>query len=128
FDLHGRYKVKIVNTIGSGFRTPQIPSLVLIPSLIKDAIIIAVVSFAICISLAKTYAKKFKYIVNSNQELAAYGLCNIIGSFFGSFSSAASLSRTSVYVNTGGQTQLASLVSCAALLVIILKIGPLFES
>lgn len=47
------------------------------PSLIKDAIIIAVVSFAISISLAKTYAKKFKYIVNSNQELAAFGLCNV---------------------------------------------------
>ena len=53
------------------------PSLVLVPSLIKDAIIIAVVSFAICISLAKTYAKKFKYSVDSNQELAAYGLCNV---------------------------------------------------
>lgn len=59
------------------FRNPQAPSLVLIPSLIKDAIIIAVVSFAICMSLAKIYAKKFKYTVNSNQELAAYGLCNV---------------------------------------------------
>ncbi len=47
------------------------------PSFIKDAIIIAIVSFAICISLAKTYAKKFKYVVDSNQELAAYGLCNV---------------------------------------------------
>jgi MFS superfamily sulfate permease-like transporter len=59
------------------FRPPQGPSLGLIPILIKDAIIIAIVSFAICISLAKTYAKKFKYVVDSNQELAAYGLCNV---------------------------------------------------
>jgi MFS superfamily sulfate permease-like transporter len=59
------------------FRTPAGPALGLIPSLIKDAIIIAIVSFAICISLAKTYAKKFKYVVDSNQELAAYGLCNV---------------------------------------------------
>ncbi|UJR26995.1 hypothetical protein I4U23_008302 [Adineta vaga] len=127
-DLNGRYKVKIVNTIGRGFRKPQGPSLALMPSLLKDAIIIAVVSFAICISLAKTYAKKYKYTVNSNQELAAYGLCNIIGSFFGSYSSAASLSRTSVYVNTGGRTQAGCLISCAFLLIIILRIGSLFES
>ncbi len=59
------------------FPTPQLPSVTLIPNIFKDAIIIAIVSFAICISLAKTYAKKFKYTVDSNQELAAYGLCNV---------------------------------------------------
>ncbi|CAF2434512.1 unnamed protein product [Rotaria sp. Silwood2] len=128
FDLNGRYKVKIVNTIGRGFRKPQGPALVLVPSLIKDAIMIAIVALAISISLVKTYAKKFKYFVNSNQELVAYGACNIIGSFFGSYTSAASLSRTSVYVNAGGRTQLANLISCASLLIIILNIGSLFES
>ncbi|CAF0906509.1 unnamed protein product [Rotaria sp. Silwood1] len=128
FDLNGRYQVKIVNTIGRGFRKPQGPVLVLMPSLIKDAIMIAIVAFAISISLVKTYAKKFKYFVDSNQELAAYGACNIIGSLFASYTSAASLSRTSVFVNAGGRTQLANLVSCASLLIIILNIGPLFES
>ncbi|CAF0727594.1 unnamed protein product [Rotaria sordida] len=128
FDFNGRYKVKIVNTIGHGFRTPQGPALVLVPSLIKDAIMIAIVAFSISISLAKTYAKKFKYFVNPNQELAAYGACNIIGSFFASYATAASLSRTSVYVNAGGRTQLANLISCATLLIIILNIGSLFES
>jgi MFS superfamily sulfate permease-like transporter len=62
------------------FRTPQGPALVLIPTVIKDAIIIAIVSFAINTSLVKTYAKKFKYVVDSNQELAAYGLCNVSSS------------------------------------------------
>ncbi|CAF2212471.1 unnamed protein product [Rotaria magnacalcarata] len=127
-DLNGNYKVKIVNTIGRGFRKPQGPSVTLMPTLMKDAVIIAIVTFAICMSLAKTYAKKFKYIVNSNQELTAYGACNIIGSFFASFPSAASLSRTSVYVNAGGRTQMASLVACSFLLIIILRIGSLFES
>jgi MFS superfamily sulfate permease-like transporter len=61
----------------SSFRAPHAPSFVLISSVFKDAIIIAVVSFAICISLAKTYGKKFKYTIDSNQELAAYGLCNV---------------------------------------------------
>ncbi|CAF4122709.1 unnamed protein product [Rotaria socialis] len=127
-DLNGNYKVKIVNTIGRGFRKPQGPSVTLMPTLMKDAVIIAIVAFAICMSLAKTYAKKFKYTVNSNQELTAYGACNIIGSFFASFASAASLSRTSVYVNAGGRTQMASLVACSFLLIIILRIGSLFES
>ena len=47
------------------------------PSLIKDSITIAIIAFAICMSLAKTFAKKFKYAVDSNQELAAYGACNV---------------------------------------------------
>jgi MFS superfamily sulfate permease-like transporter len=61
----------------TSFRVPRGPDLTLVPSIFKDAIVIAVVSFAICISLAKTYAKKLKYVVDSNQELAAYGLCNV---------------------------------------------------
>ena len=47
------------------------------PSLVKNALVIAIVSFAINISLAKTFAKKFNYVLDANQELAAYGLCNV---------------------------------------------------
>lgn len=96
FQLNQQHKVKIVNTIGQGsvitsiallffirffilrsFRQPEIPAFTLIPSLLKDAVIIAIVSFAICISLAKTYAKKMNYTVDPNQELSAYGLSNV---------------------------------------------------
>jgi MFS superfamily sulfate permease-like transporter len=69
--------VSISINIHCRFRSPQAPSFVLLPSLVKDAIIIAIVSYAICMSLAKTYAKKFKYMVDANQELAAYSLCNV---------------------------------------------------
>ncbi len=59
------------------FLAPHGASLKLIPDLIKDSIVIAIVSFAICSSLAKTFAKKDNYTIDSNQELTAYGLCNV---------------------------------------------------
>lgn len=49
----------------------------MIPVLIKDAIMIAVVAYAISMSIAKTFAKKLKYTINSNQELTAFGACNV---------------------------------------------------
>ncbi|CAF0790271.1 unnamed protein product [Didymodactylos carnosus] len=126
-ELNPRYRVKIVKKIDSGFPIPRVPNITLLPLVIKDAVIIAIVSFAISVSLATTIAKRFKYVVDGNQELMAYGLCSAVGSFFSCFPSAASLSRTSVYVNAGGKTQLASLISSGFLLIIILKIGPFFQ-
>ncbi|CAF0756722.1 unnamed protein product [Didymodactylos carnosus] len=126
-ELNSKYHVKIVQKVDSGFPSPRAPSIMLLPEVIKDAVVISIVSFAICISLATTYAKRFKYVVDGNQELLAYGLCSVVSSFFSCFPSSASLSRTSVYVKAGGKTQLASLIACFFLLMIILKIGPLFQ-
>ena len=42
---------------------------------------------------------------HTTQELIAYGVGNIVGAFFSSFSSVASLSRTAVQNDAGGKTQ-----------------------
>ena len=105
---------------------PEIPRLDLMKSLIVDSLIIGIVSFAVLLSLAKIYAKKNKYKINPNQELIAIGSANIFSSFFSCYPCAASLSRSSVQEKTGGKTQIASLVSCIIILVVLLFLGPLF--
>ncbi|CAF3927488.1 unnamed protein product [Rotaria sordida] len=127
FHLNSRYNVKTIKTIGKGFRAPEWHQWKLLPLLVKESISIAIVSYAISYSLAKNYAKQLNYIVDANQELSAYGLCNIICSFFGCYPSASSLARTSVCVNLGGRTQLVGIISSIFLLITILKIGPLLE-
>jgi hypothetical protein len=55
------------------------------------------------------------------------GASNILGSFFSCLPFSASLSRSLIQQAVGGKTQLASLVSCILLLLVLLFIGPFFE-
>ncbi|XP_018415927.1 PREDICTED: prestin [Nanorana parkeri] len=60
-------------------------------------------------------------------ELIAMGLCNSIGSFFHTFAVTCSMSRSLVQESTGGNTQIAGLLSSFMVLLVILVIGYLFQ-
>jgi len=92
-----------------------------------DTLPIAVVAYAVSLSMGKIFAQKHRYIVDSNQELLAQGLANVGGSFFSALPISASLSRSLIQESVGGKTQIASIVSCFLLLMVLLFIGPFFE-
>lgn len=73
--------------------------------MIKDAVIIAIVAFASSISVADLYARKHKYKIDSNKEIFALGMSNLVGSFFKSFVSCGALARSAVFESSGGRTQ-----------------------
>ncbi|KAL4229850.1 hypothetical protein ACF0H5_010242 [Mactra antiquata] len=123
-----RFHMKIVGEIPAGLPVPTIPSLPSTSVYTADAIIIAVVAFSQCVGLAALMAKKHGYTFDANQELIAYGAGNIFGSFFSCYPYAASVSRSSVQESAGGKTQLASVVSATLVVIVIVSIGPLFES
>jgi solute carrier family 26 protein len=102
-----------------------VPPLSLFSSLIMDALVMAIVTFAVSLSLAKIFAKKHKYKIDANQELIALGSANVFSSLFACYPSSASLSRSSVQERTGGRTQVVGLVSSLAMLVFLLYLGPL---
>ena len=77
--------------------------------------------------MALIFAQKQNYEVNANQELFAMGIGNVFGSFFSCMPFSASLSRSTIQHTVGGKTQIASLVSCGILAIILLWIGPFFE-
>ncbi|XP_048774241.1 prestin-like isoform X2 [Ostrea edulis] len=128
FNFHTEYNIKIVGKVPAGLPEPQIPNLKSAFEHVSDAIIIAVVAFAQSVSLAALMAKKHNYTMDSNQELIAYGAGNIFGSFFSCYPFAASVSRSSVQDSAGGRTQVTSVFSASLVLVVIILIGPLFES
>ena len=72
---------------------------------ISDAFVISIVAFATSISIADLYARKHKYTINSNKELFALGMCNMVGSFFKCFTAGGTLARTVVQEESGGKTQ-----------------------
>ncbi len=62
------------------------------------------------------------------KELFAYGLINAVVSFFQGFPGCVGLSRCAILDNVGGRTQVNGLFSSLIVLVVILFVGPLFET
>ncbi|KAG7202324.1 hypothetical protein KM043_018656 [Ampulex compressa] len=121
------YSIVTVGDIPVGLPVPSVPPLALIPNILMDSFVITMVSYTISISMALIFAQKNGYDVDSNQELAAQGFGNFVGSFFSCMPFTASLSRSLIQETVGGHTQLASLISCGILLSVMLWIGPFFE-
>lgn len=122
------YGSDVAGNIPTGFMPPQLPNWSLIPNIAVDAFSIAIVGFAITVSLSEMFAKKHGYMVDPNQEMYAIGFCNIIPSFFRCFTTSAALTKTLVKESTGCQTQVSGLVTALVLLLVLLVIAPLFYS
>ncbi|TDG38821.1 hypothetical protein AWZ03_014757 [Drosophila navojoa] len=78
-------------------------------------------------SMGLTFAKKHGYEVRANQELLAMGFGNAVSSCFSCIPLACSLSRSVIQEQTGGVSQIASLVSASLVVVTLLWIGPFFS-
>ncbi|XP_072507995.1 solute carrier family 26 member 6 isoform X2 [Notamacropus eugenii] len=124
--LKDKFGVGIVGDIPAGLEPPRLPDHHLFDKIVGNAFAIAVVGFAIAISLGKIFGMKHGYEVDNNQELIALGLSNFVGSFFQCFPISCSMSRSLVQEGSGGNTQIAGAVSSLLILIVIVKLGELF--
>jgi SulP family sulfate permease len=123
------YGVKIVGDVPDGLPIFVIPSLDInnIQSLIPAAITIALLGFVESIAIAKAMQLKHKnYILFANQELAALGLMNVFSSFFQSYPTAGSFSRTAVNDQNGAKTGLSSIITGLFIIITLLFLTDLF--
>ncbi|XP_037706335.1 solute carrier family 26 member 6 isoform X3 [Choloepus didactylus] len=125
--LKHRFGVEVVGNIPVGLVPPVAPSLQLFTKLVGNAFAIAVVGFAIAISMGKIFALRHGYRVDSNQELVALGLGNLIGGLFQCFPVSCSMSRSLVQESAGGNTQVAGAISSLFILIVIVKLGEFFH-
>ncbi|XP_050313181.1 prestin-like isoform X2 [Anthonomus grandis grandis] len=126
--IHETHHVSTVGYIPTGLPEPIMPVFSLIPHIWLDAVVIMMVSYTITMSMALIFARKLMYEVDSNQELLAMGLSNCLGSVFSCLPLTASLSRSMIQQTVGGVTQLASVVSSSLLLIVLLWVGPAFQT
>ncbi len=114
--------VDIVGNVPNGFPAFALPHLTLntIQMLWPMALTIAIISFMESLAIAKSVARKAKYKIYPNQELKALGLANLIGACFHSYPISGSFSRTAVNKESGGQSQLTSVITGILVLVTIL--------
>lgn len=114
--------VDIVGSVPNGFPSFAFPQLTLttIHMLWPIALTIAIISFMESLAISKAVARKAKYKIYPNQELKALGLANLIGACFHSYPISGSFSRTAVNQESGGRSQLTSIVTGVLVLVTIL--------
>ncbi len=62
---------------------------------------------------------------NSNTELIAQGLANVVVPFFGGIPATGAIARTMANINNGGRTPVAGIVHALMLLLVLLCFGPL---
>ncbi|XP_039722321.1 anion exchange transporter isoform X5 [Pteropus medius] len=124
-DMENTYGLEVVGHIPKGIPPPKAPSMNVLSAVITEALGVALVGYVASLALAQGSAKKFKYSVDDNQELLAHGLSNVISSFFFCIPSAAAMGRTAGLYSTGAKTQVACLISCIFVLMVIYAIGPL---
>jgi len=118
---------RVVGSIPEGLPAFKMPafSYDAVSGLLIGAVIIAMVGFMEAISIAKAMAAKTKHRIDPNQELIGQGLGNITGSFFQSYPSSGSFSRSAVNLNAGAKTGFSSVVTAALVVITLLFLTPL---
>jgi high affinity sulfate transporter 1 len=121
FDFPG-LGIRVVGDIPAQLPSPMlpIPQGVDIGELVLGAVAVLIVSFGSGIVTARSFGAKNKYPVDANRELFGFGAANVASGLFGGFAVTSSDSRTAINDLMGGKTQLAGVVSAAALSLTIL--------
>lgn len=95
-------------------------------ALLDDTAGIVLVSFTSGVLTAKSFARRNRYEIDANQELVAFGACNIASGLAQGFPVTGADSRTAVNNAMGGKTQLVGIVAAGSMLLVLLFLtGPL---
>ncbi|XP_011841970.1 PREDICTED: testis anion transporter 1 isoform X2 [Mandrillus leucophaeus] len=116
----------LIDMIPYSFLFPVTPDFSVLPKIILQAISLSLVSSFLLIFLGKKIASLHNYSVNSNQDLIAIGLCNVVSSFFRSCVFTGAVARTIIQDKSGGRQQFASLVGAGVMLLLMVKMGHFF--
>ena len=126
--LDDRFDVAVVGDVPTGMPAPTLPPLDRLPRVATDAFVTAILIFALTISLGKLTAKLHSIEIDDNQELVAYGLCSLVGSFYQNFPSCTAPPRTMILSSLGARSTLNGVMSAVFILLVLLVVGQLFVS
>jgi high affinity sulfate transporter 1 len=122
--------VKIVGHVPSGLPTPGIPS---IPNadvlpLVAAAGGLLLVIFSESLGAADTFATKYGYEIDPNQELIALGVANAGSGLVGGLAGGGSLSQSAVNEGAGARSEASPLVAAVLIVVTLLFLTPVFKN
>jgi len=124
------YETKDIQLVGKlpahlpPFSVPDF-SLKSIKTLGSGALAIAMLGLVEAVSIAKSVALKSHQRIDGNQEFIGQGLANVVGSFFSSYASSGSFTRSGINYTAGAVTPMAAIFAAIALALILLIVAPL---
>ncbi len=129
-NLNERYGVAVVGVIPTGMTSPTIPRIDpgSIAFLIAGAAGIVFLAVGETLGTARTFAAKYRYEVDADQELLAMGAANVSSGLFQGITIDMSLSSTASGEAAGERSQLSSLVSAAVILAVVIFLAPLLRN
>lgn len=117
----------VVGNIPEGLPSFRLPSWdwSVVSQIFVSAIAIALIGFMEAISIAKAMAARTRQRLDANQELVGQGIGNIAGSFFQSYATSGSFSRSAVNIGAGARTGFSSVVTSLVVVIALLWLTPL---
>ncbi|XP_032894792.1 prestin-like [Amblyraja radiata] len=119
-ELEERYNISLINNYPFTLPKPILPSFSLIASVAADAVAMALVTFAVNISMGSENSKKHNQSYRSHQETIVLGVCDLLLSFLGTFAASGVWEQSMVQEKTWGQTQAAGLIAAGLSLIALL--------
>ncbi|TXR46316.1 SulP family inorganic anion transporter [Phyllobacterium endophyticum] len=114
--------IAVVGDVPFALPTVSLPSTTGLPldQIVLGAAAVFLVSLGSGIVAARSFASRTGETVDANQELVGLGAGNIASGLLGAFPVSVSDSRTAICLSAGGKSQLAGVVSAAALIATLL--------
>ena len=121
--------IKTVGVMPAYFPPLSTPdfSLNSLKALAPEAFAIALLGLIEASSIGRSIATKSNQRINANQEFIGQGTSNIVGSFFSSYASSGSFTRSGVNFESGARTPLSAILAALFLMVIVLLVAPLIS-
>ena len=121
--------IKTVGAMPAYFPPLSTPdfSLNSLKALAPEAFAIALLGLIEASSIGRSIATKSNQRINANQEFIGQGTSNIVGSFFSSYASSGSFTRSGVNFESGARTPLSAILAALFLMVIVLLVAPLIS-
>ncbi|HZG88970.1 MAG TPA: SulP family inorganic anion transporter, partial [Pseudonocardia sp.] len=122
--------VRTIGAVPGGLPVPGLPAVSAhdVAALVLPAIGVSVVAYSDGVLTARAFAVRGGERVDADRELLALGTTNIAAGLVQGFPVSSSGSRTAIGAAAGGRSQLSSLVTLAAVLVVLVAAGPLLAS
>jgi SulP family sulfate permease len=88
------------------------------------ALAIAMLGLVEAVSIARSIATRSGQRIDGNQEFIGQGLANVVGSFFSSYASSGSFTRSGLNYSSGAATPMSAVFAALSLAVIVLLVAP----
>jgi MFS superfamily sulfate permease-like transporter len=119
--------VELITPVAQAFPLPALPSFDHLFQLIPGALAIAVMAFLESAAVARGIREPDDPRIDSNRELLATAMANLLGGWFQTLPAAGGFSQSAVNKAAGARSQLAALVTVVLALLIGLFLGPVIS-